>query len=113
MFMIHAFQECEVSFKREFIYMIELEIHHRDFPSGPVVKTAFECRRGRFNFWIGNTCPAGQPKKERNTAHNIIPPHNIVSHIKGLNGEIIVMMEDAQSCLALCDPTDYTVHGIL
>ena len=30
-----------------------------------------------------------------------------------LNGQIKVKVEVAQSCLALCDPMDCTVHGIL
>ena len=76
--MIHAFQELEPSFKREFIYMTELEIHRRDFPGGPVVKTAFQCRRCKFNFWIGNTCPAGWPKPERNTTQY----HKTQYHVK-------------------------------
>ena len=31
----------------------------------------------------------------------------------GIRGESSVKVKAAQSCLTLCDPTDYTVHGIL
>ena len=49
-------------------------IHHWDFPGGSVVKTPwFQCRRHRFNFWLGNwdpTCCAAKTKQNKSIHHS-------------------------------------------
>ena len=49
-------------------------IHHWDFPGGSVVKTTwFQCRRHRFNFWLGNwdpTCCVAKTKQNKSIHHS-------------------------------------------
>ena len=35
------------------------------------------------------------------------------AHVSSVSGSVVVKVKGAQSCPTLCDPIDYTVHGVL